>query len=216
MTVRVGVARSIANGGRGVAWLFLFPAIIVLAIAVDTSVEWDWPGGRSQEVDANIATAVICLLLWYFVIGRIPNRASVRNVRRQVADEVVVFGADILTAPHRSARFLARFNGAVPNVFVASDTGIQFWTGKGDSARPVATWRWEAVGAIELVDEGVSPFIAVTTSGNSVPYILTLCENRTFSTLRIRGKARARVGGQLEGLREDAIRTQGRIRQPGL
>ncbi len=165
------MTRSLVTSGRGVAWIFLVPVVVVLSIAVDTSVTGNGRDRESQELMANAAIFVLCVVLWYFPIGRIPNRAFVKNVRQQVADEALVFGADVMTGPHRSARVIARFNGTIPNVFVASETGVQLWAGKGDSARPVATWRWTAIGGIDMLDREASSLIALTPEGSSMPYL---------------------------------------------
>jgi len=204
VTTTSGVARAVSRGGRGVAWAFLIPVMVVAIYVIDDVAPWRGRQAALEEPATDIATAVLCVVLWYLFLGRLPNRAAVNNVRRQTADAPMAFGVDIFTRPQRSARYLARFSGSIPSIVVVSESALQLWGGRGDSARPVSTIRWNDVQEVSAVGGRWSSLIAVRTSGNTLPFILCLVENRYFATLRVRGRLRAQVIARAEALRTGA------------
>jgi hypothetical protein len=201
MSTPYGMARTVSSGGRGVAWLFFVPIALVSIYVIDAMVVWRGHEAGLDEAGSDLAVVLCFLTIWYFGIGRIPNLVAVRKIRRQAADAVLTYGVDVFTHPKGSRRSVARFAGAIPNVVSVSRLGLQLWAGTGDSARPVKSWGW---GEVSEVSAPGSSLIAVQTYGSSIPFELSVLENRALSTLRVRGKSRVRLVAQLDELREFA------------
>jgi hypothetical protein len=203
MSTMNGTARAIASGGRGIAWLFLIPGTLVAIYTADSIMSWHGREPSLQQSAVNLAVIVVCVALWYFVIGRLPNRRFVNNVRHETPEAAQTFGADVFTRPGRSTRVTARFSGSVPNVLSVSRSGLQLWAGHGDTAGPVQTWRWKDIGPISAEGDGWSSLISIPTT-DTLPLSFRLVENRWLAPLRVRGRARARVIAELEALRAGA------------
>src|SRR5580698_670201 len=124
MSLTQSFARGAARGGRGLAWVFLVPFIFI-GIYISNSIiagSPEYPASELVIADASIAAA--CLLLWYFIMGRIHDWRAVRNVRGQVQDAVLCFGISARAGSGRSPA----------NVMVATPKNLQLWIGQGDSA----------------------------------------------------------------------------------
>jgi len=201
MSTGLASARLIGTAGRGVAWAFFVPITVISIWAIDGILNWTGSATATTEGSASLATALGCFVLWYFVVGRVPNWIAVRNVRSETSGAALVYGADVFTQPRRSLRFVARFEQAGANAVVFSASGIQLWGGKRDDIRPIATWDWAQVGTIAPHGGGMSPFISIQMAGGSVPLMVSIVQGRVFAFTRLRGRARARLIARIETLR---------------
>jgi hypothetical protein len=198
------MASGLASGGRGATWLLLLPVIIVVYYATEQLFPSHGRDVSFNETLAFGAVVIGCFALWYFVIGRIPNWITVHNVVREANKPDGVFGVDVFSRPHRAAKYTMRFAGAVPNVLCVSASGLQLWAGRGDAARPVQTWSWTKIQSVGTQGATNSSLIAVAIQGNTVPFMMSVLENRVLSTMRVRGRARSRLVARIEALREPA------------
>ena len=171
--------------------MFLAPVVFIGIYIANSVIVAPTRTAAKEVVVADAAVAVFCLLLWYFVVGRIHDWRAAGNVRGQVPGWVLGFGI--------SAR--AGSGPSPANVLVATATNIQVWTGQGDSARPMGTWSWSKIGTISAHGDRRSSWIEIPIVGNTVPFRISAVENRALASFRVRGRARVRLIDRLEELR---------------
>jgi hypothetical protein len=178
-------------------WVLLIPAIVLVYYVCSRVVAAPTHDVAQYEAQLLVIVTFFCVLPWYFVVGRIPTWAMVRNVRRQVLQPVVVLGADA----YARARDSGGFTRSRSNVLCVTRTGIELWGGRGDSARPLRTLPWDHMASIVADGPHWSPAIAVTIAEDDAPLMISLLSNRVISFTRIRGRARVRLIHQLDALR---------------
>ena len=201
------VAQSLAS-----VWLW-FPFALAFCMLVlfelDTTL-WDrnrtaagaWP---------YIVCAVVVLLLWYFVIARIPDRVRSADVRGQVGADSLVAGVRLnrqalewLNEVRRESRDQPPSNWG--SVLSATATDLQFWMGPARDSTPVGIIPWSSIESIASSPTSRT-LIRVSMVGASA-IELRAVDQRRFAPIIARARARAELVDKLELLRRDSAKAR--------
>lgn len=182
--------------GFGAPWTF-YPVVAVFGgIAIYVILQATVPTIEPVVlIWLVLAWWVLVALLWYFVIGRIPDRIRVSTLRKQCPEAALVRGVHLgrttqlwIVATIRStrARRPSQFGVAV----VSTETELQFWMGSASDPAPVATLRWRDVSSVTTRG---SAGIRIHIGSDNSALDFRVVNTSWFSTVLARGAARDRV-----------------------
>lgn len=148
---------------------------------------------------------VITAVLWYFIIGRIPDRMRVAAIRAQVPSTALILAA----RPRHSAEVWVgetmrslHIRGRVPigMVLVTTPHRLEVWMGMASAPGPVAFINWADVGAIS-VRPSHGGDVRFELGSVRLQVDFRLVSPRRFGTVIAYGHERARLIEELESVR---------------
>ena len=203
-----GWGRFVA-GGTGSTWVFFVPACVVLLFVVDAFLPPYYSPDYAKIVPAvDVGLLVVLGLIWYFVIGRIPRRLRVRDVRRQIQGPSVAHGVQGRfgwLAFFDRGEGAARRPAAVTTV-VATAAGLEFWGGPVGGSSPLRTVPWPAVASVSAGRRGALD-LEFNHGGNQThPASAEAPDRASFTVLSDRwlagaGMSKAELAGFIDRLR---------------
>jgi hypothetical protein len=203
-----GWGRFVA-GGTGSTWVFFVPACVVLLFVVNAFLPPYYSPDYVKIVPAiDVGLLALLGLIWYFVIGRIPRRLRVRDVRHQIQGASTAYGVQ---GRFGWLAFFDRREDVAPRpaavtTVVATADGLEFWGGPVGGSSPIRIVPWSAVASVSAGRRGALDLefnhegIQTRPAASEVPdrASFTVLSDRWFAGA---GMSKAELAGFIDRLR---------------